>query len=229
MDVTVISMSSPLLKVMESLTDGQWEGELGASFLDLLSEWAGRSCYQSWDKPNPATRANKDYHANTLAQGHFSIYEHAVVTFYVTGVSRALTHELIRHRHLSYSQLSQRFVNEGREDNLVLPPAAEGDEVAGPVHKGAHVVAHYFYNKLVEHYTEKGLPRKQAREAARAVLPNQQETKLVVTGNIRAWRDFIAKRNDPAADAEIRMFAQEVLKQLRFYAPNSVQDIKEAD
>src|SRR5690625_1786778 len=147
MQVTVISMSSPLLKVMESLTDGQWEGQLGVSVLDLLSEWAGRSCYQSWDKPNPATRANKDYHANTLAQGHFSIYEHAVVTFYVTGVSRALTHELIRHRHLSYSQLSQRFVNEGREDNLVLPPAAHDDPVATALHAEGHDHTHWLYKR----------------------------------------------------------------------------------
>src|SRR5690554_948865 len=72
---------------------------------DLLAEFAGRSCYQSFHKPNPKTEANHDYLRNILNQGHFSVLEHASATFYVTGVSRALTHELIRHRHLSYSEL----------------------------------------------------------------------------------------------------------------------------
>lgn len=193
--------------------------------MDTLVEFAGRSCYQSWQRPNPKTATNEGYLANIIAQGHFSVLEHASATFYVQGVSRALTHELIRHRHLSYSQLSQRFVNEDREDDLVLPPAAEGDEVAEELHKAAHADAHIHYRALVDHYTSKGLPRKQAREAARAVLPNQQETKLVVTGNMRAWRDVIAKRNDPAADAEIQRFAAEVLKQLKTIAPNTFQDM----
>lgn len=194
--------------------------------MDTLVEFAGRACYQSWQRPNPKTATNEGYIANILAQGHFSVLEHASATFYVQGVSRALTHELIRHRHLSYSQLSQRFVNEGgREDNLVLPPAAHDDMVAAMIHQRAHDQAHLIYNDLVAHYTSKGLPRKQAREAARAVLPNQQETKLVVTGNMRAWRDVIAKRNDPAADAEIRRFAAEVLKQLKKIAPNTFQDM----
>ena len=196
---------------------------------DTLAEFAGRSCYQSWQRPNPATATNEGYLANILGQGHFSVLEHASATFYVQGVSRALTHELIRHRHLSYSQLSQRFVNEDREDDLVLPPAAEGDEVATQIHQQAHAWAHRFYEDLVVHYTGKGLPRKQAREAARAVLPNQQETKLAVSGNMRAWRDVIAKRNDPAADAEIQRFAAEVLRQLKTVAPNMFQDFGEVD
>lgn len=197
---------------------------------DTLVEFAGRSCYQSWQRPNPATATNEGYLANILKQGHFSVLEHASATFYVQGVSRALTHELIRHRHLSYSQLSQRFVNEGgREDNLVLPPAAHDDMAAAMIHQRAHDQAHLIYNDLVAHYTSKGLPRKQAREAARAVLPNQQETKIVVTGNMRAWRDVIAKRNDPAADAEIQRFAAEVLRQLKTVAPNMFQDFGEVD
>jgi len=81
------------------------------------------------------------------------------------------------------------------------------------------------YEALVETLTDKGLPRKQAREAARSVLLNAQETKIVVSGNIRAWREFVQKRNSPHADAEIRALAQEVLSVLRRVAPNSVQDI----
>lgn len=198
-----------------------------ASDPDTLVEFAGRSCYQSWQRPNPATATNKGYIANILSQGHFSVLEHASATFYVQGVSRALTHELIRHRHLSYSQLSQRFVNEDREDTLVLPPAAEGDGTAKMLHEYAHSYALKYYRALVGHYTDMGLPRKQAREAARAVLPNQSETKLVVTGNLRAWREVIAKRNDPAADAEIQRFSKEILRQLKQIAPHSFQDMEE--
>ena len=93
------------------------EGHMGldpdAGDAQQLVEFAGRACYQSFAKPNPATARNADYIARTLhGQKHFSIAEHATATFYITGVSRALTHELIRHRHLSYSQLSQRFVDE---------------------------------------------------------------------------------------------------------------------
>lgn len=191
---------------------------------DMLVEFAGRSCYQSWQRPNPATAANEGYIANILAQGHLSVLEHASATFYVQGVSRALTHELVRHRHLSYSQLSQRFVNEDRPDDLVLPPAAQDDEDAITLHAVAQGHAQSIYAQLVKHYTAKGLPRKQAREAARAVLPNQQETKIVVTGNLRAWREVITRRIDPAADAEIQEFAQRVLDELLVIAPNSFQD-----
>ena len=90
--------------------------------IDFLHEFAGRACYQSFHRPNPATATNKDYLANTNSQGHFSILEHGSVTFYVEGVSRSLTHELIRHRHLSYSELSQRYVNV-EDAAVVIPPA----------------------------------------------------------------------------------------------------------
>ena len=192
---------------------------------DELAEFAGRSCYTSWKRPNPATATNEGYIANILNQGHFSVLEHASATFYVQGVSRALTHELIRHRHLSYSQLSQRFVNEsGREP--VVPPAIEGDPMAEDYLRSAYAFAEEYYGHLVDHLLAKGLPRKQAREAARAVLPNAQPTSLVVTGNMRAWRDVIAKRIDPAADAEIQEFAGKVLEHLKAVAPNSFQDME---
>src|SRR5687768_1215479 len=75
-----------------------------------LAEFAGRACYQSWSKPNPATATNASYLRHIIDVGHLSVLEHGVATFYVTGVSRSLTHELVRHRHFSYSQLSQRYV-----------------------------------------------------------------------------------------------------------------------
>ncbi|ESV60919.1 thymidylate synthase, flavin-dependent [Mycobacteroides abscessus MAB_091912_2446] len=86
-----------------------------------LVEFAGRACYQSWSKPNPRTATNESYLRHVIEVGHLSVLEHASATFYITGISRSCTHELIRHRHFSYSQLSQRFVPEGRLERRAAP------------------------------------------------------------------------------------------------------------
>ena len=221
-----VSLIASTMVDWSNIPDNGWEPEMYTSDADDLAEFAGRACYQSWSKPNPATRAAKDYHANTLAQRHFSIYEHASLTFYVEGVSRSLTHELIRHRHLSFSQLSQRFVDETNA-TYVVPPAIQGDGLAEEALQNAWDAAQFSYQILVERLTAKGLKRKQAREAARAVLPNMTETKIVVTGNVRAWREFVEKRNSPHADAEIRELAQQILEYLDSEAPLSVQDMQQ--
>jgi thymidylate synthase (FAD) len=226
MKVTLIGNTALDRSAVFSLTGGVWEAEPDATDADSLAEFAGRACYQSWKRPNPATATTLGYHANTLDHGHFSIYEHASLTFYVEGVSRALTHELIRHRHLSYSQLSQRFVAEDKRDfEPVIPPAFRDLPEAVERIRAAFRRDMEDYRFLVNLGTENGLPRKQAREAARAVLPNSNETKIVVTGNGRAWREFITKRNDPHADAEIRELAVKVLDHLREHAPATVQDL----
>lgn len=209
-----------------------------ANDADQLAEFAGRACYQSWSKPNPNTRENGDYLANILNLGHESVLEHSSATFYVQGISRALTHELIRHRHLSFSQLSQRFVN-GSDAEVVIPPAyrINFEEDSGRVmdHKSLaqeRIYDHFSYScdtyRSLEIVGEKlGLSRKENREAARSVMPNATETKIEVTGNLRAWRDVLKKRWSVHADAEIREFAGEILGYLRGIASNSVQDIPE--
>ena len=73
-----------------------------------LAEFAGRACYQSWKKPNPATATNAGYLRHILEVGHLSVLEHGSVSFYLTGISRSLTHELIRHRHFSYPPALRR-------------------------------------------------------------------------------------------------------------------------
>lgn len=205
---------------------------------DELAEMAGRACYQSWNRPNPATATNEGYLKNIIDQGHFSVLEHASISFYVEGVSRALLTELERHRFLSFSVVSQRYVRH-QDDDYVVPPAI-ADNPDAVVKKGPNFSwrldqefeAQWFeaydsYNYIADALIAKGLPKKKALEAARSVLPNATETKFVVTGNIRCWRDVISKRYHEAADAEIRQFSTEVLKHLRDYAPNSVQDIPE--
>jgi thymidylate synthase (FAD) len=195
-----------------------------------LAEFAGRACYQSWKKPNPATATNAGYLNHILDSAHLSVLEHGSVTFYLTGVSRSFTHELIRHRHFSYSQLSQRYVP-GREAPMVEPGVIADDPDLHKTFVEAAEASVRAYNELLEGLEKKfadepnaTLRRKQARQAARAVLPNATETRIVVTGNYRAWRHFIGMRATEHADVEIRELAIECLRQLKGVAPNVFAD-----
>ncbi|MGY1436666.1 FAD-dependent thymidylate synthase [Streptomyces reniochalinae] len=199
----------------------------GAKSADALAEAAGRICYKSFHRPNPKTAANADYLANILRQGHYSVLEHSSVSFLVRGVSRALLAELTRHRHLSFSVVSQRYVNYA-ETEPVIPPALADKPNATRAVEGAYEDALAMYEVLTERLTAAGLKRKEAREAARCVLPNAAPVDMVVTGNLRAWRDVLGKRHHVAADKEIREFAGLILGHLRAVAPNSVQDVPEA-
>jgi thymidylate synthase (FAD) len=154
--------------------------------------------------------------------GHFSVLEHASVTFYITGISRSCTHELVRHRHFSYSQLSQRYVPED-DASVVIPPGLEDDPELREIVLAAADASRAAYLDLLaklEARLEPGALRsKQARQAARAVLPNGTETRIVVTGNYRAWRHFIAMRASEHADVEIRRLAIACLRELNAVAP----------
>ncbi len=195
-----------------------------------LAEFAGRACYQSWTKPNPTTATNAGYLTHILDSAHLSVLEHASVTFYFTGVSRSLTHELIRHRHFSYSQLSQRYVPE-RDAAMVEPDVIAADPELHKIFTEAAEASVQAYTRLLaglaERFADVADPtarRKQARQAARAILPNATETRIVVSGNYRAWRHFITMRATEAADVEIRELAVECLRQLQGVAPNVFAD-----
>jgi len=195
-----------------------------------LAEFAGRACYQSWSKPNPSTATNAGYLKHILEVGHLSVLEHGTATFYFTGVSRSFTHELIRHRHFSYSQLSQRYVPE-RDAAMVEPDVIAEDPELHKKFVEAAEASVRAYNELLEGLEARfagvgnaTLRRKQARQAARAVLPNATETRIVVTGNYRAWRHFIAMRATEHADVEIRALAVECLRQLQDLAPSVFGD-----
>jgi thymidylate synthase (FAD) len=204
-----------------------YDDDSEASSADALHEFAGRGCYEAWARANAATRTNEAYLANIIAQGHESVFGHAVASFYVMGVSRALTLELVRHRFLVFSQRSQRFVDES-DCNFICPPLLDKPEHADLREALLREVllARRAYTQLADALTERGVPRKQARETARAVLPECTETRLLVSGNLRAWRDFIRLRDADGVDAEMREFAQEIRRQLREHvAPNSIQDL----
>lgn len=214
----------------EAPEDIPWDTDTDGG--QALAEFAGRACYQSWKKPNPLTATNVGYLQHILEVGHLSVLEHGTVTFYLTGISRSLTHELIRHRHFSYSQLSQRYVPE-RDAALVEPDVIAGDPELHAKFVAAGTAAIAAYTDLLEGLEKKfadvehaTLRRKQARQAARAVLPNATETRIVVTGNYRAWRHFVAMRASEHADVEIRQLAIACLRELSRVAPNVFADFE---
>lgn len=224
-------------------TDAKYAGE-------ALVEIAGRVCYMSFAKPRPG--GNTAYLQHILESGHGSVLEHAVWSLLITGVSRSLTHELIRHRvGLSYSELSQRYVDASDFD--VVVPHDLREEVkesetswAGYVPEekwtrecwaGIEWIFDQFgkleaytmhANYLTEKAERRGLTgteaRKYARQAARSVLPSAIESKIFVTGNARAWRHFIELRGTRHAEPEIRKLAGAVLKVLQSEAPTLFGD-----
>lgn len=238
MKITVLAKTS-VIDLPESVENTAFAdfyyggGEALLNDADTLAHFAGRSCYQAWNMPNEATSTNDGYLNNIINQGHFSVLEHGSVTFYIEGVSRNLTHELIRHRHLSYSELSQRFINM-EEAKVVVPPALGesfrymNNEKKRPILFDLPKQTKEIYNEFFERLTKEGKTRKQAREAARSVLPGGTETRIVVTGNHRAWRDMLYKRYSVHADAEIRELATLLLEELRKIAPATYQDFPDS-
>jgi thymidylate synthase (FAD) len=206
----------------------QWTTDTDVA-AEKLIETAGRVCYLSFSKPRPG--GNQAYIHHLLEVGHGSVLEHAVFNLLITGVSRSLTHELVRHRAgWGFSQLSQRFVDES-ECDFVEPEVIAEDPELHRIWLEAVQASQAAYRELADRLAEKlkGIGdrtsrRKKAREAARSVLPNATETKIFVTANARALRHFIEMRGDAAADVEIRRLALAVLKLLQHEAPNLFGD-----
>ena len=203
---------------------------------EVLNEIAGRTCYMSFGK---GRKSNQEYLENILSSKHGSVLEHAVWNLLITGVSRALTHELVRHRAgFGYSQLSQRYVDES-EARYVVPPLYQENEGLRLKWQQTIECARKAYAELAEataQYVQQKHPemaprdrRKWARQAARSILPNACETKIFVTGNSRAWRHFLELRGSPHADTEIRLLAVEICKVLKGESPNIFHDIELVD
>lgn len=193
-----------------------------ADDLDRLIEFAGRHCYRAWRQG----RGRDEYIANLIEMKHTSVLEHASISFAIQGVSRSLTHELVRHRvGASPSQESQRYV--AAEDiNFVVPPLlldlVNGD-LSDPLITKFDADCHAAldaYSETLEAIKkryglkqedsdtkEQTLQRKRALEAARSLLPNAAETRLTWTVNLRALPHFLSLRGGEGADLEIRRLA----------------------
>lgn len=198
--------------------------ESAPTYADDLAEQAGRACYESWDRLNPETATNEGYMANIIKQGHFSVMEHASATFHVSAVSRAFLLELERHRHLSYSVVSQRYVDESAFGFVEHPELEKLDEELRIRIIEHDMAARELYHNIVQDLESKGDGRKTARGAARSVLLEGTETKILVTGNMRAWRDVLSQRLSIHADREIREVSKLILTDLKLIAPNTFQD-----
>jgi thymidylate synthase (FAD) len=207
----------------------QWTGDSGDG--EKLAEFAGRLCYMS--QKNPANRSTHDYIENIKRQAHGSVLEHANYSLLIEGVSRSLTHELVRHRAgFAYSQLSQRYVDESVAD-FVVPPAIIGDDVLEAQWREQVEAAQRCYvalvQQLIERYdwvSDRVHRRKMAREAARGVLPNSTETKIVTTANVRAWRTMLELRASEGAELEIRRLAVTIIRLLQAEAPAFFADFE---
>lgn len=205
-------------KINEEAISEWMEIQKSSTDAETLLTMAGRNCYRSFHRPNGATRGDADYLGRTLGeQGHWSIAEHATATLYFTGVSRAFLAELTRHRHLSFSVESQRFIN-ANDANIVMPPAVR--ELDKEDQDWFLLLA----EESIEDYKAiqadlDHLPKKQRNEAARGLLPNCVETRMVVSGNLRAWHEVIGRRTQPDADAEMQQVMLLAAQQLHIVSP----------
>ena len=173
---------------------------------ESLIEYAGRVCYRS--EPNQETRDR--FIRRRIEQGHESILEHCSATFEISGISRACSHQLVRHRLASFSQESQRYVDMTGA-YLVVPQSVSENDVAMCEWKKAASIADAAYTAMVE----AGI----RREDARFILPNASSTKLVMTANFREWLHIFRLRITPEAQWEIRQVCAEIRDVLRQYAP----------
>lgn len=173
---------------------------------EALIERAARTCYQSAGQACAETRGA--LLARLLELGHESPFEHACATFRLAGVSRALTHQLVRHRLMSVSQQSQRYVAEDAFDYVVPPSIAATDPEA----------FRQDMETLRAMYA-RWRARKVRKEDARFVLPNACATELVITANFREFRHIFRMRCTPHAQWEIRDACGAMLRQLHARAP----------
>jgi thymidylate synthase (FAD) len=179
-------------------------------------ETAGRAAGICWDKEE-----KEDYGAfvgRVVRKGHESVIEHVSFTFRIEGVSRALTHQLVRHRIASYSQRSQRYVDEG-EFEYVTPPRIESNEETRKIFADFIQGSKAVYDRL----REMGI----RKQDARFVLPNACESKIVVTMNARSLRNFFRLRMARDAQWEIRWLAAEMFDLVHAVAPELFEDLKE--
>jgi thymidylate synthase (FAD) len=150
-------------------------------------------------------------------RGHESVLEHAVFSFRIEGVSRALTHQLVRHRIASYSQRSQRYVDEG-EFGYVVPPMIKDNEKAMKIFKDMMLKSEEAYKELRGMNIHK--------QDARYVLPNATETRIIVTMNARSLRNFLSLRMKKDAQWEIRDLACMMFDLACELAPQIFGDLK---
>ena len=184
---------------------------------------AARLCYRSGGidtlRDDKLPGRTKSFLDKLVSMGHMSPVEHASFTFAIEGISRACSHQLVRHRLASFSQQSQRYVSKTSGFHYVVPPSISEDEELKSRYDAFMREAQKFYNYLVEGLEKNGLTGESVREDARFVLPNAAETKIMVTMNARELLHFFGQRCCNRAQWEIRRMATEMLRLVKTVAP----------
>ncbi len=180
---------------------------------EKVIEQAGRTCYLSFDRIEEDSDAA--FIKRLLKMGHESPLEHAYATFRVRNCSRAMTHQLVRHRLMSVSQQSQRYVDEDRFA-YVLPETLPPE----------HVEDFHQDMKAIQQMYRKWRDRGLRKEDARFVLPNACVSEIVVSANFREWRHIFSLRLSPKAQWEIRNACLKMLTILKQRAPACFEDIQ---
>ncbi|HQD36718.1 MAG TPA: FAD-dependent thymidylate synthase [Thermodesulfovibrio thiophilus] len=154
-----------------------------------------------------------------IKSGHLSPFEHVSFTFAVEGISRACSHQLVRHRIASYSQQSQRYVSEEKGFDFIIPPIIKENEETRALFLEAMNKTHEYYCQILEALEKRGFKGELARQDARFVLPNAAETKIVITMNARELLHFFRVRCCNRAQWEIRNLATDMLKLVKGISP----------
>jgi thymidylate synthase (FAD) len=211
----------------------EWSRTAGAKEPEEIVELSGRVCYMSFGE-RQSPRSNAEYIRNLIRKGHESVLEHVNWTFLIVGVSRAFTHQLVRHRAgFSFSQLSQQY-HEETNAAFVEPPDLEQSPRALQAWRSAMETAQESYRVILDSLSEPRSTRdlelderefrRAIRSAARSVLPNATETKIVVTANARALRHFFKVRGSIPGDVEMREVAAAVFTLVQAEAPSLFSD-----
>ncbi len=189
---------------------------------------AARLCYSAADvnaiTEKVASNDQEPFIEKLVNSGHLSPIEHASFTFAIEGISRACSHQLVRHRLASYSQQSQRYVSMEDGFRYIIPPSIARDPSLKEQFEFFMEGIQEFYNRLLSALNDRGIEGEAAYEDARFVLPNAAETKIIVTMNGRELLHFFARRCCRRAQWEIRAMAIEMLKLVKKTAPAIFND-----
>lgn len=184
---------------------------------------AAKLCYSAIDieslREKVEEKDQEQFVRKLMKIGHMSPIEHASFTFAVEGISRACSHQLVRHRLASYSQQSQRYVSEEAGFDFVIPPSIAEDDDLSAYFIRCMEEAHKAYAHIVHKLNARGIKGEAANQDARFVLPNAAETKIIITMNARELLHFFRQRCCNRAQWEIRAMAIEMLKLARAAAP----------
>ena len=226
----IVMLARPRTNVagLEGFLEGFDEGLRFPEYLDdptelpdssQLCKTAGQLCYASFGPRRTTNENAAAYFGRLTSAGHGSVLEHANFSFLLYGISRSVTHELVRHRHLGFSQVSQRYVSGSVLRFVERPEYQDGGGLHRLFEERADRAAAEYGGmavRLLERQEGgdallsadyKTDARKKVQQTARSLLPNETEAPMVCTGNVRAWRHIVEMRADEHAESEIRALA----------------------